>query len=76
MEKDVIVRAWKDPVFRASLDEGQRALIPPNPAGPAFTDVPEAELVSWTFAVTCRWPVSADSPTEIGSPSTGCQDKA
>lgn len=56
MEKSTIIRAWKDPIFRAGLEGEELALIPPNPAGPAFTDVPEAELVCWTFAVTCRWP--------------------
>jgi len=28
-----IVRAWRDPVFRASLSEAQRAQLPENPAG-------------------------------------------
>jgi mersacidin/lichenicidin family type 2 lantibiotic len=55
MLKDMIVRAWKDPIFRARLNEEERAQIPQNPAGPAFVDLPEAELVNWTFAVTCVW---------------------
>jgi mersacidin/lichenicidin family type 2 lantibiotic len=55
MQKDTIVRAWKDPIFRSSLSEEERAQIPPNPAGPAFVDLPEADLVNWTFAVTCVW---------------------
>lgn len=28
-----IVRAWKDPVYRGSLTERQRAKLPENPAG-------------------------------------------
>jgi mersacidin/lichenicidin family type 2 lantibiotic len=28
-----IIRAWKDPDFRASLSEAERALLPANPAG-------------------------------------------
>jgi len=28
-----IIRAWKDPNFRNSLNAAQRALIPDNPAG-------------------------------------------
>lgn len=55
MRDELIVRAWKDPLFRASLDDSQRAELPPNPAGAAFVDLAEGELVSWTFAVTCLW---------------------
>ena len=33
MSIDNIIRAWKDPVYRNSLSENQRALLPPNPAG-------------------------------------------
>ena len=28
-----IIRAWKDPVYRNSLSENERAALPPNPAG-------------------------------------------
>ena len=55
MHTDTIVRAWTDPIFRSSLSEEERARVPPNPAGPAFVELPEAELVNWTFAVTCVW---------------------
>ena len=55
MQDELIVRAWKDPLFRPSLDDVQRAQVPPNPAGPAFVDLAEADLVRWTFAVTCLW---------------------
>jgi mersacidin/lichenicidin family type 2 lantibiotic len=33
MSKIDIVRAWKDPVYRASLSAEQRAALPQNPAG-------------------------------------------
>lgn len=33
MKKETIVRAWKDPEFRAQLTEEERALLPDLPAG-------------------------------------------
>ena len=33
MSKKNIIRAWKDPVYRNSLSENERAALPPNPAG-------------------------------------------
>jgi mersacidin/lichenicidin family type 2 lantibiotic len=37
-----IVRAWKDPVYRASLSAAERAALPPNPAG--LVELSRAEL--------------------------------
>jgi mersacidin/lichenicidin family type 2 lantibiotic len=33
MSNNKIIRAWKDPVYRASLSEAERAALPANPAG-------------------------------------------
>ena len=33
MSKSNIIRAWKDPVYRNSLSESERAALPSNPAG-------------------------------------------
>jgi mersacidin/lichenicidin family type 2 lantibiotic len=33
MKTSDIIRAWKDPAFRASLSDEQRAALPKNPAG-------------------------------------------
>ncbi|HLO04528.1 MAG TPA: mersacidin/lichenicidin family type 2 lantibiotic [Symbiobacteriaceae bacterium] len=33
MSRDMIVRAWKNPQFRASLTPEQLALVPAHPAG-------------------------------------------
>jgi mersacidin/lichenicidin family type 2 lantibiotic len=33
MSSKNIVRAWKDPVYRNSLSEAERAALPANPAG-------------------------------------------
>ncbi len=42
--KDVIIRAWKDPNYRASLSAEQRASLPESPAGAPLTDMNESEL--------------------------------
>lgn len=42
--KDLIIRAWKDPNYRASLSPEQRAALPESPAGAPLTDMSEAEL--------------------------------
>ncbi len=44
MSKDRIVRAWKDPVFRASLSPEERAQLPAHPAGEAMVELEENEL--------------------------------
>jgi mersacidin/lichenicidin family type 2 lantibiotic len=44
MKRETIVRAWKDPEFRASLTSEERASVPECPAGPAFTELDESEL--------------------------------
>jgi mersacidin/lichenicidin family type 2 lantibiotic len=44
MKRETIVRAWKDPEFRASLTSEERASLPDCPAGPAFTELHESEL--------------------------------
>ncbi|MFV8750616.1 mersacidin/lichenicidin family type 2 lantibiotic [Nannocystaceae bacterium ST9] len=63
MDNATIVRAWKDPMFRATLTPEQLASLPPNPAGPAYTELGDAELVNWTLAVTCCWPALDGSGT-------------
>jgi len=37
-----IVRAWKDPEYRKSLSEAERAKLPDNPAG--LIELKDAEL--------------------------------
>jgi len=44
MKRETIVRAWKDPEFRASLTSEERASLPECPAGTAFTELNESEL--------------------------------
>ena len=42
MTTDNIIRAWKDPRYRESLTEGERALLPEHPAG--LVELSDSEL--------------------------------
>jgi mersacidin/lichenicidin family type 2 lantibiotic len=44
MTKDMIIRAWKDPAFRATLTTEQLAALPANPAGLSAVELNETEL--------------------------------
>ena len=37
-----IIRAWKDPIYRNSLSDAERAALPPNPAG--AVEISDADL--------------------------------
>jgi mersacidin/lichenicidin family type 2 lantibiotic len=42
MKKEHVARAWRDPEYRASLSEAERAQLPAHPAAPIELD--DAEL--------------------------------
>jgi mersacidin/lichenicidin family type 2 lantibiotic len=44
MTKDMIVRAWEDPAYRATLTPEQLAALPANPSGASMDELDEAEL--------------------------------
>ncbi len=44
MDTDLIVRAWKDPEFRARLSPEQRAALPDSPSGKPVTELDEESL--------------------------------
>lgn len=44
MTKDMIIRAWKDPAFRATLSPEQLSALPANPAGLSAVELNESEL--------------------------------
>ena len=46
MNKELIVRAWKDPEFRASLSPEQRATLPECPSGQSITELDDTDLDS------------------------------
>ena len=62
MSNNKIIRAWKDPVFRNSLSNEERALLPENPAG--IVELTDAQLEgagakglpdSYLCTLTCTW---------------------
>jgi len=59
MKKETIVRAWKDPSYRASLTAEQRAALPESPSGKPMTELDESDLGSALGGVA-------------GIPPTGC----
>ncbi|WP_224240181.1 mersacidin/lichenicidin family type 2 lantibiotic [Hyalangium gracile] len=44
MKTDLIIRAWKDPEFRARLSPEERAALPDSPSGRSMTELNEEEL--------------------------------
>lgn len=44
MSRKNIIRAWKDPEYRASLSAAERAMLPENPAG--LVEMTDAEMDS------------------------------
>lgn len=42
MDREEIIRAWKNPMFRASLDSRQLSALPANPAG--MMELTDADL--------------------------------
>jgi mersacidin/lichenicidin family type 2 lantibiotic len=44
MDTKLIVRAWKDPGFRAELSAEQREALPECPAGKSLTELDEEDL--------------------------------
>ena len=46
MFKEKIIRAWKDPDFRAELSEEERAEMPENPAGAIELTDDELDMVA------------------------------
>jgi len=44
MNKAMIVQAWKNPEYRASLSSEQRIALPENPSGRPLTELEDADL--------------------------------
>jgi mersacidin/lichenicidin family type 2 lantibiotic len=63
MKKEMIVRAWKDPKFRASLTSEERAALPESPSGRSMMELDEAELLG----------IVGGRP-QVLEPNTGCTD--
>lgn len=44
MDTKTIIRAWKDPAYRASLSAEQRTALPENPSGKSTMELSEEAL--------------------------------
>jgi mersacidin/lichenicidin family type 2 lantibiotic len=42
--REQIIRAWKDPEYRARLSAGERAELPESPAGQSVAELEESQL--------------------------------
>jgi mersacidin/lichenicidin family type 2 lantibiotic len=51
MSVENIIRAWKDEVFRNSLSDTERALLPGDPAG--LVELADAELAAAAGGLKC-----------------------
>jgi mersacidin/lichenicidin family type 2 lantibiotic len=59
-----IIRAWKDPEYRASLTDGERAILPENPAGSIL--IPDSALDSVAGgSLTLDFPFCAPSIPDV-----------
>jgi len=45
MKKEAIVRAWKDPAYRASLSAEEREALPECPAGRPLAELEDEQLL-------------------------------
>jgi mersacidin/lichenicidin family type 2 lantibiotic len=64
MDSNLIIRAWKDPEFRARLSAKERASLPDSPSGKPMTELDDSDLQEITGGLVPK-------DKEIG-PSTGC----
>ena len=73
MKTKQIVRAWKDPEYRARLSESERSLLPENPAGQVELKDSDLGYVTGGFdctaacTATCSANCDPDFTTFIGS---------
>jgi mersacidin/lichenicidin family type 2 lantibiotic len=56
MNTQNIIRAWKNPEYRDSLSESERAALPANPAGRIEVAEPKSSpAIPYTFNIFCTW---------------------
>lgn len=72
MDTQTIIRAWKDPEFRALLSPEQRSTLPENPSGKSITELGDSELddavgglVAYTRYGCCRESVGICPTTTV-----------
>jgi mersacidin/lichenicidin family type 2 lantibiotic len=68
-----IIRAWKDPIYRNSLSQNERAMLPENPAG--IVELTDAQLEQASGGakptITCTWICTISCPTKLCTFSVG-----
>ena len=52
--KSKVVRAWRDPSFRATLTAGELLSLPQHPSGPTDEEALEFATGGFTFTSGCR----------------------
>ncbi|WP_224368127.1 mersacidin/lichenicidin family type 2 lantibiotic [Hyalangium versicolor] len=62
MNSELIIRAWKDPEFRASLSVAQRQELPECPSGKPLTELEDEDLVDVVGGLIIR-PTPTARPT-------------
>ena len=75
MKKEMIVRAWKDPAYRASLSDEERASLPESPSGRAMTELDEGELLGISGGKKPEYSIDTfrcAAPTAINCQQTLC----
>lgn len=80
LTSEMVLRAWSDPVYLASLGDEQRGALPANPSGRSNEEVLD-EVVGgeWTFTGGCdTWGCGTACPTDsctcTGPSCTCCSD--
>lgn len=75
MKRETIIRAWKDPEFRASLTSAQLAALPESPSGKSMTELNEDELgdaVGGLLYPTIRITLTRGSAIDACPSALGC----
>lgn len=68
MDTKTIIRAWKDPEYRANLSSEQRAALPENPSGKSLIELSEealAEVVGGELSPTLTRDIFELDPVQI-----------
>jgi mersacidin/lichenicidin family type 2 lantibiotic len=65
MNTEIIIRAWKDPEFRASLTTDQREALPECPSGRPLTELGEDDLADVVGGAPIIRPTPPIFPTHL-----------
>ncbi len=71
MHPATIIRAWKDPEFRANLTSEQRRALPENPSGKPLSELDEGEMADVVGGV----PLCPPTPPVLNTRARWCIDQ-